>query len=207
MAGLLKQHEGLGLNHELNGRCIDATTSTTAPPGFKLQRREVYLGQGKSTFKSASSILLRFGMMDLVPWAKIHTVPGFKEGSPLASIVRAYGVLWSFNPCKVIDLQSNRDYSSTRQKARVTQVCFSTTAGHLIAGEERLRVLHALDTDQVTFEMLSITRGAGTLGALAMPLIRPLQHWFFKDVTVAMVTATRIKPVVIITAKSSRRRQ
>jgi uncharacterized protein (UPF0548 family) len=72
---------------------------------------------------------------------------------------------------------------------RVSQVAFSTVEGHLIAGEERFRVLYDYGGNgDVFFECLSFTRGAGPVGKAVMPAIRPLQGIFFRDVSARMCT-------------------
>jgi uncharacterized protein (UPF0548 family) len=45
--------------------------------------------------------------------------------------------------------------------------------------------------DEVVFEVASYSRGAGLLGVLAMPLLRPLQRKFGRDCCVAMCALVR----------------
>ena len=91
-------------------------------------------------------------------------------------------MVWALNPCRV---------TSVRKDKYLSEIAFSTLSGHLIAGEERFRVI--LDPhDDVYFSLFSFTKGAssgpgvlglggGLLGRIVMPLIRPLQKSFFTN--------------------------
>jgi uncharacterized protein (UPF0548 family) len=93
--------------------------------------------------------------------------------------VFSYG-FWTINPCKIINILKESKVSINGEVKTVTEVVISTRKGHLIQGEERFRVVYNQDKT-VDFDMYSFTKGSGLLGAIAMPLIRPLQDNFFKD--------------------------
>jgi len=162
-------HNHVGL---INSEAIDI------PEGFRVLEKKINLGKGSKTFDLASSVLLRFDMINLLPWAKIvvlRSQPIILD-SPLATLIKCYSAVWSLNPCRVVCLQKNVKANNER----ITQIGFSTVTGHLIAGEERFTV-RMDSTGCVTYEMFSFTKGAGLLGQLSMPLIRPLQNRFFKE--------------------------
>jgi uncharacterized protein (UPF0548 family) len=86
--------------------------------------------------------------------------------------------------------------SSTKRSSvnRYSEITYSTLEGHLIEGEERYRVVFTKNAytsacdgrqygpGEVVFEMFSFTKGAhGALGYVTMPIIKPLQDKFFRD--------------------------
>ncbi len=63
---------------------------------------------------------------------------------------------------------------------RTVQAGYATLEGHLIAGEERMSVsLHP--TGEVTFEVVSYSRGAGPLGRILFVGLEPAQRRFFRE--------------------------
>jgi uncharacterized protein (UPF0548 family) len=145
------------------------------------------LGTGGKLFKRISQAVTRFEAVNNLSWAEICTLPIPRVGSPLASVVKAYGLLYTFNPCRLVDIKETVKSRQGTDNIVYSQVCFSTVGGHMIAGEERFRVIHNACTDEVEFSMFSFTKGSGLLGTLAMPFIRPLQKSFFKDIEKSMV--------------------
>ena len=119
-------------------------------------------------------------MLDGMSWA--HIVYPREElitkGMVCATLVKCYSFIWSFNPCKIVCLDSQIQSKGTIY----SQVAISTLNGHLIEGEEKFRVDLDKQSSNVTLSLSSFTRGSGFLGRLAMPLIRPMQSYFFEDV-------------------------
>jgi len=98
--------------------------------------------------------------------------------------VFCYG-FWTINPCKIINIlkETNiklKNENGGMRNKLITEVVISTRKGHLIKGEERFRIIYN-DDKSVQFDLYSFTKGAGLLGTITMPLIRPLQDKFFKD--------------------------
>ncbi|CAM9164775.1 unnamed protein product, partial [Discosporangium mesarthrocarpum] len=63
-------------------------------------------------------------------------------------------------------------------------VAYTTLKGHLIQGEERMRVAHfggPQGDGPVWFEVYSVSRGSGLVGGLLFPLLRPMQASFFRE--------------------------
>jgi len=192
--------QGVGFNHPYAGQSCSLSSATVAHPqllghaGYKFHHAVVYLGLGERVFKKATSTLRSLGMVNGLSWANMvvqgkgcgNTKGGdldLKVGDMIASEVKCYGFLWSFNPSRIVCSQHNRPGTAELAGVRVSQLAYSTVQGTLIAGEERFRVLYNNQGDQkVFFEAISFTRGAGLLGSIAMPLIRPLQKQFFRDI-------------------------
>jgi len=93
--------------------------------------------------------------------------------------VFCYG-FWTINPCKIVSVLKETKIKINNEDKLITEVVISTRKGHLIKGEERFRIIYNNDKT-VEFDMFSFTKGAGLLGTIAMPLIRPLQNKFFNE--------------------------
>ena len=169
---------------------ISSLRPTDPPPeGFTSQSKCIVCGTGKNDFLRASNILRNFSMINGLSWAKVVSLSPksvIERESIIATVVKCYNVLWSFNPCKVITATYDVEGTSgilpngNVERVKQSEISFATLHGHLISGAERFRVvLHA--DNRVTFEMFSFTKGAGLLGKIAMPFIRPLQRQFFND--------------------------
>ncbi|CBN77437.1 conserved unknown protein [Ectocarpus siliculosus] len=71
-----------------------------------------------------------------------------------------------------------------KHKGRQSAVAYATKMGHLIQGEERMRVLHFCGPggdDSVWFEVYSVSRGAGLVGGLVFPFVQSMQRRFFRE--------------------------
>ena len=133
-----------------------------------------------------------------------------KPGDTIATLSRFYGsCLWSLNPCRVIAVENARTFSFVKPSLKLlstrgtdgptlrrggvySEIVYSTLRGHLIAGEESLRVFLA-HSGQVDFEVISYSKGCGIMGWLMMPLIRPLQRKFLLDHADAMTAFMRCR--------------
>ena len=168
-------------NHAHSGRsCGTGTGTGTAPAGFQELSMSVVVGHGPRAYRSATEAMHALEMVNALPWAKVVTktaTPRQRRQAPgavLCTLVRCYGVAWALNPCRVV-------------RSDPHQLAYATVDGHLIAGEERFRVEYGADRGgDVVFSVYSFTRGAGVVGTLAMPFIRPIQRRFFRDVAAAM---------------------
>jgi uncharacterized protein (UPF0548 family) len=80
-------------------------------------------------------------------------------------------LFWVLNPCRVVCRVDGRRYAS---------VGYATLDGHLIAGEERMTVRRGPSGD-VTFEVLSLSRGAGPVGKLLFFALGRTQDRFFQE--------------------------
>ena len=175
-------------NHDFHGFSQHENV-TSLVPYFRHLNQSVVVGHGRSDFYRASKIMSNFLAVNSLPWANIVTHSDTAEGTysristTICTLIRCYGFTWTLNPCRVV-------YSSVNSNQYVNnlltnQIAYSTLHGHLIAGEERFRVV-LMDNDDVVFSLYSFTRGAGLIGSVAMPFIRPIQSRFFHDVTESM---------------------
>ncbi|CAM9395251.1 unnamed protein product [Scytosiphon promiscuus] len=74
-------------------------------------------------------------------------------------------------------------------KGRQSAVAYATSEGHLIEGEERMRVLHFCGRggdDSVWFEVYSVSRGAGLAGSVLFPFVQSMQRRFFQEQALTM---------------------
>lgn len=185
-------------NHPYSGRISSLDACDDSPSNNRQMKSCLHIGRGYEIFLKASQIIESFQMVNSLTWAKLivdipnHCVGG-QRGSyndcNAATLVKCYGLIWTLNPCRIVshvfDQSFHSPHSSQSPIKKYSQICYSTLQGHLMAGEERFRV--TLDAnDDVHFELFSYARGAGVLGKLCMPLIKPLQYYFFKDVTHSM---------------------
>lgn len=179
-AFLSEKHQS-PFNHEHSGKSENCEFHCAVPANFRELNVSVVVGSGERDYMRATQAMHKFDMVDALPWAKIITTRKPKgrlaPGTILCTLIRCYGVAWSLNPCRVV-------YSTPNQ------VAYSTVVGHLIEGEERFRVQwrpgRTNNDGDVVFSIYSYTKGAGLLGTAAMPFIRPIQHWFFRDVAQSM---------------------
>lgn len=189
---MLRSIENSPINHDYSGAsCID--NGACCPESFRRLNESIVIGHGLDDFERASKIMLSFGMVDNMSWASIVTQTGIKNadlvvGSSLCTLIKCYNSVWTLNPCRISHLSRSSNaspFSNLHGTKRVDQIAYSTVLGHLISGEERFRVVLA-DNDEVIFDIYSFTKGAGGLGKLAMPFIRPIQRTFFREVTLTM---------------------
>jgi uncharacterized protein (UPF0548 family) len=152
-----------------------------------------------------------FAMIKMMGWTEVHCLksqtadtlnvidePSYEalsasfdlsEGRPLCTLAKCLGFIWVLNPCRIVKStlasSSSSDSSSSSSKS-MNQIAFSTVNGHLLAGEERFRVVYDKATDQVKFDMYSFSRPANVLGLIALPYVRHVQKSFFKDQATCM---------------------
>lgn len=189
---MLQKIETLPINHNYSGASCNED-GANCPKSFLRLNESIVIGRGFDDFQRASRIMFSFGMVDGMSWANIVTLTGVKKtdlavGSSLGTLIKCYNSIWTLNPCRICHLNrsGNASLISKRNGVKcVDQIAYSTVVGHLISGEERFRVILA-DNDQVIFDIYSFTKGAGGLGKLVMPFIRPIQRSFFRDVTLTM---------------------
>jgi len=184
----LEEKRDAPFNHAHSGRSCGGDGDV--PAGFQELSVSVVVGQGPRAHRRATAAMHALEMVNALPWAKAVTPSKGKvnehqprrrlaPGAVLCTLVRCYGVAWSLNPCRVV-------------RSDPHQLAYTTVDGHLIAGEERFRVDWGAARSgggggsDVVFTVYSFTKGAGVVGALAMPFIRPIQRRFFRDMAAAM---------------------
>lgn len=184
-------------------------------------QKSITIGYGANAFAKARDCMLNFTLSNSLDWVRIVSTRNGADtttvGSDLATVTRFYGLpIWSTNPCRVTTIVRHGilDYITTRGNAtqgrtrqhvgRFSQIAFATLQGHLLEGEEALRVFTVhrdspsganrnsipsnrrecaanTNADEVIFEITSYSKGSDWLGRALMPLIRPLQRQFMID--------------------------
>jgi uncharacterized protein (UPF0548 family) len=174
-------------NHDFSGlSCLES--GSIIPKSFRLMNESIVIGHGPGDFERASKLMFSFDMVNAMRWANVVELSGTTKsdkavGTVLCTLIKCFNSVWTLNPVRVCHIsRSSKTQSRVKQ---VDQIAYSTITGHLISGEERFRVTLENNND-VVFEIFSFTKGAGILGTLSMPLIRPIQSTFFRDVTLTM---------------------
>jgi len=106
------------------------------------------------------------------------------EGGRLATCARTYfPFVWVVNP--VVETYRAEGQPSARDHwadlpagDRYAAIAYTTLAGHLLEGEERLAVVRD-GPDAVVAHILSVSRGSGCLGRLVFPFVGPMRRRFF----------------------------
>jgi uncharacterized protein (UPF0548 family) len=132
------------------------------------------LGTGRSCYNRGRTLLQQWQMHSGSTTTGILVLPD----GVLITWARMLPGLWVLNPCRTLSLPQ---IPAEQRTAGISMVGYATTRGHLIAGCERMAVRHQRRTGRVTFELESISRGAGLVGRAIFPLIAPAQHRFFSS--------------------------
>mmetsp|Transcript_2253 Transcript_2253/g.3210 ORF Transcript_2253/g.3210 Transcript_2253/m.3210 type:complete len:248 (-) Transcript_2253:41-784(-) len=156
---------------------------------FKVNQKRVKIGSGKKCYQEAVKLIRNGSIVDkTVPWAQLLMEKGSKnkriaKNDLLLTQALCYKVIWAVSPCKVVSAENNATFTrNSDSKGICSSISISTLKGHLISGEERFSVEMCFEDGSVWLDLYSVSRGAGVLGTIAMPLIRPLQKAFFKEI-------------------------
>jgi len=195
----MKSFSSRNINHPFFGwsctNTSDESTTSAAPcRSFSVNQHIISLGKGRAVFDKASTLLNNFVNVNALGWIEVHahqtsksmSLRDLRPGDALCTLARCFGVVWVLNPCRVIAADYHQCQGGRR--GQVTQIAFSTLNGHLLAGEERFRVIRCEQTDEVTFDMFSFSRPANLFGLIALPYVRWVQGRFFAEQAVMMRT-------------------
>jgi uncharacterized protein (UPF0548 family) len=164
----------------LDDRCDSPDAS------YRVNNKRVVIGKGRDAYRKASKIVLNMEMLNALRWGSIArplnaqglpTQNALQKGDIFGTLILCYRILWTLNPCRVVSVVNT---------SNLAQIGFSTLHGHLLSGDERFCVLYNDETEEVSFDMFSFSKGCGILGALSMPMIRPIQKHFFKEMVKSM---------------------
>ena len=171
-------------NHDFVG-LVSISEDTTRPlrglRPLELRRLEYVatLGHGRPCYRRARRQLLEWRMHEGGD-SSVHTRGRIDD--PLATLApmphpkRAW--CWVLNPCRVTVRECGRQASA---------VGYATLNGHLIAGEERMSVVLDPRSGEVSFRVVSLSRGAGAHGRLLFPWLGGSQRRFFREQVDCMV--------------------
>ncbi|CAM9641553.1 unnamed protein product [Scytosiphon promiscuus] len=188
--GFLSEISYRAFNHDDEGMtALQPPLHPTSPPvaiptGYRVNARRQLLGTGAKVYERAVRLGLReCGVVNRLSWANLEMAEKdsrrWREGMGLLTVVKCYGFLWSANPCRLVFAHWDRRLPCELGKGKCSSVGFSTVYGHLIQGEERFSIEFREEDSTVWLDLYSISRGAGVLGKIAMPFIRPIQKAFF----------------------------
>jgi uncharacterized protein (UPF0548 family) len=169
-------------------------TRDTPPPGYRVDRYAVELGQGADVFERACHAVRAFAMYPR-PWTRVHRA--FDEphaGAEFVAIIRHLG-FWSANPCRIVYTidQVDGDAGSAPARQRFG-FALGTLAGHAETGEERFEVYRDTRTDVVGYAVVAFSRPHALLARLGAPVARALQRRFGRDSRRAMLQAAASRP-------------
>eukprot|EP01038_Epipyxis_sp_PR26KG_P005343 gene5343-7414_t len=178
------------------------------PSMYEIKKISGVIGYGRKVYNRAVDALLSFETVKRLDWVNIIVVPNNKSSSihhsveafinsTIATDARFYdSCLWSLNPCRIVNVQKSKvapfsflNYKNNplirllvhNNRPHESYISYSTLQGHLIAGEEIFRVTISPCSGEVTYEVMSYSKGANLLGIMSMFLIRPLQDKFLKN--------------------------
>jgi uncharacterized protein (UPF0548 family) len=161
-------------------------TAGVPPPGYSVDHTRVRLGDGEGVFRSARSVLERWGQFDL-GWVQAGPADSpLRAGAVVAVAARVLG-LWWVNACRVVYAVDEAD--------GVGPVCrfgfaYGTLPGHAESGEERFLVEWDRAGDGgVWYDILALSRPRHPLARLGYPLTRRTQRRFARDSAAAMLRA------------------
>lgn len=183
----IREKKEVPYNHDYAGLSC-SESGANIPKSFRLLSESIIIGHGPGDFERASNLMFSFDMVNSMSWANVVEFSGSTKsdmavGTVLCTLVKCFNSIWTLNPVRVC--HTSRSAKNLSNVKKMDQIAYSTITGHMISGEERFRVTLE-NNDDVVFEIFSFTKGAGVLGTLSMPFIRPIQSAFFRDVTLTM---------------------
>ena len=144
------------------------------PRGWRVNRHEVVIGEGREAYRRARAALQRLDFMRL-PWLDVTV-----RGDVLAICSRQFGCAWLLNANRLLERSSGRREATLR---------WATSRRHVLVGEERIAVRWDARTDAVTFSVLSFSRPRHLISAVSYPLVLLQQRRFARDAGRVMVRA------------------
>lgn len=139
--------------------------------GLRTMEFTATLGRGRRRFRQARRQLLAWKMHH----GSCRTAIWRTDQDTIVTVARMAPFLWVLNPCRCLSVVESHGLCQ-----RSVMVAYATTRGHLIAGREQMQVRLCANGD-VTFEVSSISQGAGFFGRALFPLLAPAQTRFFRE--------------------------
>ena len=141
-----------------------------APDGYHLASHECQLGNGDQLFQQACSHLRRWKIFDL-PWLTFyHQTAEVEKDAAVGILIRNFGI-WSFNPCKIIDIIDSN--AGTRRFG----FSYGTLPQHAVNGEERF-LIEQREDGSVWLSIAAFSRPRHILAYLGYPVLRYQQKRF-----------------------------
>lgn len=159
-------------------------TRDELPDGYAVCRGRIDLGQGATAFDRAASALRQWKMFD-VPGVRL-----FRPDAPIqpetavAVLVKHFG-FWSINCCRIVYV-IDEDVPIRR-----FGFAYGTLPEHAERGEERFTVEWNIESNVVSYDVLSFSRPGNTAVRFAYPVARWLQKRFLRNSLAVMVAAVQ----------------
>ncbi len=140
------------------------------PKGYRFTEHTCQLGNGDHVFQQACDNLRKWKIFDL-PWLTFyHQAPEIEKDTTVGILIRNFGI-WSFNPCKIIDIIDGQ--AETRQFG----FSYGTLPQHAVNGEERFLIEQDNDGN-VSLGIVAFSRPRHILAYLGYPVLRYQQSRF-----------------------------
>lgn len=159
---------------------VDAS-QRAALDGFAIDCTEARVGSGRAAYDHAAAALLSWRHFDF-DWA-FTNAPPVAVDSPVVVVARSL-LLWTLNPLRITGLDREGAPGSAaappvrRRARRRCAFVHTTVQGHQISGEEAFSVEWRKDDGSVWYRVLTVSRAATPVAALARPLLRFYQRRF-----------------------------
>lgn len=153
---------------------VGATQRPQPVPGFHWDHEVFRLGHGRDMFEAACTALSNWKMFPREMTTLYWPDQPIKVGTVVAVQFRV-GPFWSLNPCRIV--YTIDECASDSTPARFG-FAYGTLPGHMECGEERFLVVWDPQTDEVTYELVVLSRPAHWLSRLGSAVVRREQARF-----------------------------
>ena len=183
--GYLNQCQDIDFNYAYVGCTSDLIDRGNAPPGFRLDRYSIVLGEGEDIFDLGSQAICKWEMFNhAMATLKWHDTP-IQSGNMVAVLFKVLSQ-WTANPARIVyTLNAEREGGKYRQFG----FAYGTVPGHIEKGEECFQVDWDQESDIVRFRITVISRPGSILSLLGKPIVNFQQKRFRKLAGQAMVSA------------------
>jgi uncharacterized protein (UPF0548 family) len=167
-----------------NGTRTDAKGQISS--SYTIDKTRTRVGHGKHDYQTARTAMLTWQHFHF-DWA-FTNAPKVKRGEAVVIAAQSL-MLWTLNPLRITTIEDDVLPSGREEGRRVkrrTAFAHTTLQGHQISGEERFSVDWMRDDDSVWYEVLTVSRPATPIAALARPVLRFYQRKFVKESTAVM---------------------
>jgi uncharacterized protein (UPF0548 family) len=147
--------------------------------GFRHDRHDAVVGQGRDAFERASALLAAWKQFDL-GWIEVFpTRAPLRTGMVVAVLARHFG-FWSLNGCRIVyTIETENDFG----------FAYGTLTNHAESGEEIFQVSLDPGTGSVSYLIRATSRPRAPMARLGSPIARSLQARFRRDSAVALARA------------------
>jgi uncharacterized protein (UPF0548 family) len=158
------QHEPVG---------ITRSQIAAPPPGYRLDVYGVTVGEGDTAFEAACARLRDFDHYPPSFTRVVKLSPGLAAGQVFGTLA-LHGGFASLHPCRVVEV-----IDETRP--RRFGFSLGTLPGHVLVGEECFLIELDEDSGRVRYEVRAVSRPAGTIARLGLPIVRLFQARFRRE--------------------------